>query len=84
MVAHWPASELQIDFVTNLCIYLQAANFVVDTRPLKIGFVTLGVVALSVVVSVQWGQKTLPKLVQKLFLRGEGSEPKCPSAMAET
>ena len=84
IVSRWPASELHIDFITDLCAYLQAANFTVCTRPLKIGVVTLGVVALGVVVSVQWGQKTLPKPVQKLFPRGEGSEPKRPSAMAET
>lgn len=84
MVSHWSVSEVHIDFIANLCTYLQTANFTVGTRPLKIGVVTLGVAALRVVVSVPWGQKTLPKLVQKMFPSIEGSEPKLPSAMPET
>lgn len=85
MVSPWPAPKLHLDVITNLHTYLQAANLAVGTAPLNKGVVTLATIALSVV-SVQWGQKSLPELVQnmKIFWRGKRYQPKCPSAMAET
>lgn len=85
MVSPWPAPELHLDFITNLHTYLPAANLTVGTVPLKEGAATLSTVVLSVV-SVQWGQKTLPEQVQKMemFWRDKRYQPKCPSAMAET
>lgn len=49
-----------------------------------VGAVTPGFAAVHIVISLQWDQKNLLKLVQKMCSRDEGSEPRLPNTMAET